>query len=223
MSLAVHGVLLVFLAGMAWSSPPPPDEPAQVMEVTMAWLPPPEIADEAPPVKAAPPPPQAARPPTPVAVARPVAAPHPAPVHAAAVAPALAEVSSSAADGPAAPSQVAAVAPQAGPPPPVAAPAPADEGVILAGYARRFLEQLERHKSYPALSLRRGEEGTVTIRITVAADGRVLDAHPVGEGPSRLETASLEAVAAAAPFPPLPSGLGGDRVVFNLPVTYRLR
>ena len=93
----------------------------------------------------------------------------------------------------------------------------------MASYARRLLARLDQYKRYPSLSLRRGEEGTVTIRLTLAADGRLVDIQTTDDAPARLVEASLAAVRSAAPFPPLPSGLQGTEAVFTLPVSYRLR
>ena len=228
LSSAVHAAVLLPLASMIWSPPAPQEDPQTVLEVTLAWAAPSVAADILPQAVTPPPPPPAQavhRAQSPPAshlspaprhlAATPVAAPSPMPVETpASTAP------SNAGAGAATDTPQLAALPMAGPPPIHAAPA-TDQ--VLANYARLFLAQLERHKTYPALSLRRGEEGTVTIRITVSADGTIIDAHPQGDGPSRLEAASLEAITAAAPFPPLPSELGASRVVFNLPVTYRLK
>lgn len=93
----------------------------------------------------------------------------------------------------------------------------------MSAYSRALLDRLERHKNYPAASQRRGEEGTITVRLTLAEDGQLVGVTPLSEGPTRLVEASLAAVQAAAPFPPLPAELGSRQAVFTLPITYRLQ
>ncbi len=223
LSSAVHAAVLP-LIGAAWTTREDPDPAA--IEVTLAWMPPPAV-DEASPAAADPrvasatpdataAPPQTTQPPKP----KPVARSHPA-------APPRAIISSTGAapavDSHAAP--VADVAPTMASVAPVviaANPQPA-RAEMLARYSSELLERLERHKNYPVLSQRRGEEGTITVRLTLAEDGRLLGVEPMGEGPPRLVEASLAAVQEAAPFPPLPAELGSRQAVFSLPITYRLR
>ncbi len=245
LSSAVHAAVLWPLVTLKPAAPR--QEPPHVLEVTLTWPQPAPTAVAPHPAepKAAEPKTAAPRPAAQVhpAPVHPVPA-HPARVHAApapphvrrmavhrTITPVAAAVHVHAAATEPAPIQPAPL-PQApvqeamagrpaapSPPPLPAGPAP---DRLLAAYARRVLAQLEQHKTYPIMSQRRGEEGTITLRITVAADGRVIDVHPVADGPSRLVHASLDAVTAAAPFPPLPAGLGANRMVFNLPITYRL-
>ncbi len=108
-------------------------------------------------------------------------------------------------------------------PPAMAEPSGPSKAEALTRYSRGLLDLLERHKVYPLLSQRRGEQGTIVIRLTLAEDGHLLRAEPLGGGPGRLIEASLAAVQAAAPFPPLPAELGGREAVFNVPITYRLQ
>lgn len=106
-------------------------------------------------------------------------------------------------------------------PAPAPVPEPAQQADFTA-YARQLLERLERHKTYPVLSARRGEEGIVTLRLVLARDGTLVSAEPIGDAPRRLVEASLAAVRAASPFPPVPADFTGT-AAFTLPIAYRLR
>lgn len=117
-----------------------------------------------------------------------------------------------------------ALADPAPPPPPAAEVAPsAAKAGLLATYSRTLVDRLDRHKVYPPLSQRRGEEATITVRLTLSEDGQLIGVVPLGNGPGRLVEASLAAVQAAAPFPPLPAALGMRQAVFTLPIVYRLQ
>lgn len=217
LSSAVHAAVLLPLALMGWRTPGPEVEDAKVMEVTLAWAAP-QVAPQlsSPDPIAAPPVATRAPMARPAAVRR---APQAQPV----VSPPSDGAAVAAETGP--PESAAAVEAVSGPAPLQAAPvAPPPAGEVMAGYARQVLEQLDRHKRYPALSRRRGEEGTITLRLTLAADGRLVAvAAALDDAPARLVEASLAAVREAAPFPPLPGGLQVAEAVFTLPVSYRLR
>jgi protein TonB len=203
LSIAIHAAALVPLLRLGWHLPTEDAPPTRVVELELAPLPPPAVAPAPLPTPALAPPAHhpskaAAAPPRPVA-----AAPSPSP------ATVPAEAASDTAPAP----------------PPATRPSPAPQaaaGDIMGPYARALLARLEAHKRYPVLSRRRGEEGIVTLRLSVAADGRLVSAEPVGEAPQRLIDASLEAVRDAAPFPPLPAALQAAQAVFTLPVAYRL-
>jgi protein TonB len=212
-SMALHAAMLPLLLGIG--RPTAPIEPAaeQIIEISVAWAPPPagpqaiHHEEPAPDIQR----------PTTAAIGTPAAPRHrsakPRAVTAIAPQPDTGSVDPAPAETPT--PQVAALSAATTPPPPRAE--------MMALYARRLLERLERHKTYPALSERRGEEGIVTLRLIVAADGALVAATPVGEAPRRLIEASLAAVQAAAPFPALPQDFAAAQVAFDLPIAYRLR
>jgi TonB family protein len=72
-------------------------------------------------------------------------------------------------------------------------------------------------------SRQRGETGGVELVITVAADGTLLDVSVVKEITRRLATSSVDAVRAAAPFPPFPSGLPGPTRNIRIVLNYALQ
>jgi|GEM_PF-6366522 len=218
LSLAVHAAVVPIL-GSSWVAGDPADPEPQTIDVTLAWLPPqddsPPALNSGSPLPAAPP---ANIPAPPVnrtaprsltshhattALAVPVSAtPSPSPEM---TRPEAAETKG----------DVSPIIATADPQP--------EKADILARYSGLLLERLERHKNYPLLSQRRNEEGTINIRLTLAQDGHLMQVELVGSGPPRLVEASLAAVEAAAPFPPLPVELGSRQAAFNLPITYCMR
>ncbi len=89
-------------------------------------------------------------------------------------------------------------APTASAPTPAAQPTPGWDGLIAAWLAS--------HKSYPEAARSRGEEGEVTVRFTVASDGRVLGVEIVrGSGSAALDDAARTLLGGArVPSPQVP-------------------
>jgi protein TonB len=68
----------------------------------------------------------------------------------------------------------------------------------------------------------KNEGGTVTLRFTIARDGRLLDvAIAQSSGVMALDRGMLEAIRAASPYPPLPPEFHGDRATITQPITAR--
>jgi protein TonB len=66
------------------------------------------------------------------------------------------------------------------------------------GWDEILLSWLEAHKTYPEIACRRGQQGTVTLRFSVAADGNVLDVAVVtGSGSPLLDDAAQETLRGA--------------------------
>ncbi len=93
----------------------------------------------------------------------------------------------------------------------------------MSRYITTLFTMIDAKKAYPPQSLQRHEQGTVTVTIKIAADGKLIDVTSPAEEPRRLVSASLEAVRKAAPFPPLPSSLKKDEADFQVPVVYKLQ
>ncbi len=79
------------------------------------------------------------------------------------------------------------------PPSSSAAAPPATAGAIVApGWDDRMSDWLAAHRIYPAIALSRREQGDVTVRFTVAGNGRVKDVSVLaGSGHSALDKAAL--------------------------------
>ncbi len=94
---------------------------------------------------------------------------------------------------------------------------------LLSRYMTTLFRMIDAKKHYPTQSLRKREEGTVVVRVTLAPDGKLIDVMATTERPRRLVEASLKAVQDAAPFPPFAEVLDQKQVVFEVPVVYRIR
>ncbi len=217
--------------------PPPPEQKAPEAPPAVEQKPPepqplPEIAP--PPVPETPPAPQAEPVPAPPKVtARPVPKPEIAPP-----VPKEPEPRPEAPPVAAAPSPSADTPQRPTPPEPAPAPAPPDptpgQG-IRAGvggstpprrtnrYVTTLFTMIDAKKEYPPQSLQRREQGTVVVKLEIAADGKLVEASSPTEDPKRLVDASLEAVRKAAPFPPLPTSLKQAEAEFQVPVVYKLQ
>lgn len=90
-----------------------------------------------------------------------------------------------------------------------------------ADYFTVLHAMIDEAKTYPTRALRRRLEGSVVVRVVVDDMGALVSAV-TEKGDEAFEAASLDAVRRAAPFPPLPSSLG-NRLVFDVPLYYRLR
>ena len=65
------------------------------------------------------------------------------------------------------------------------------------------------------------ERGLVVARLTVARDGRLIDAVVAkSSGFPGLDRAVLDTVRRASPFPPLPADLAADSYTFIVPINY---
>ncbi len=83
--------------------------------------------------------------------------------------------------------------------------------------------KIEQHKLYPATARTRQIEGNVTIRFVITPDGNVRSVELVK--PSRhmaLDTAALNAVKDAAPFPKPPKHLFKGEIPLELTILFEL-
>lgn len=92
---------------------------------------------------------------------------------------------------------------------------------LLASYLKGVRERVSRHREYPYLARRANLEGTVCLRVVVAASGRVVGVTPTCGTHQPLVEAALASVSSAAPFPPLPVALG-QRLTIDVPVVFAL-
>lgn len=228
-SLAVHAAFFAALvAAMLWHPALPPEPPpirVQLLRIAETPAPAPQVAAVvAPPApKVAPTPkPKPVAPPKPVArvAAKPAPAPAPRPVVPApapvAEAPATTQTAAVSAPGPAIESGAAS------------ASAGLHTGRSVTGsidpvdqYMAQVRALIAKHKRYPALAKRRGIEGSLLLRLAVAADGSVeVDViESSGTGSTLLEEGARAAVAAVAPLPPPPTG----KLRFDVPVRFDLK
>jgi protein TonB len=212
-SLALHA--------LAWQLLPPVRTPiaplARTLEVLLVARQeePPRVVDPAPPAQAARPEPVARKP-------RPVEPRRLAP---------KASVEASREPAPAVLPETAV--PSAEPAPAILTRAPEPAPVVavatpsadlLAGYGSSVSRLLARYREYPRLAAMRGWEGTVTMRLKVGANGRLMEAQvDSSSGHAMLDTQALEMVKRIAELPPPPEGLRNREFAVLVPVVFRLQ
>lgn len=102
-------------------------------------------------------------------------------------------------------------------PPAAASPQPGGAPVVAPGWNALLAAWLAANKRYPEEARRRSIEGEVTVRFSVAADGRVTDvAIAAGSGSSALDGAAVAMLRGARVPPP------GTDVTRTVRIRYRL-
>lgn len=94
----------------------------------------------------------------------------------------------------------------------------------VSSYQALVLAHLQRHRVYPAAARERGITGVAAVRFALAANGSVISARLArSSGESILDSAAVDMVRRASPFPPFPPGMGRARLDFAAPVRFDLR
>lgn len=90
---------------------------------------------------------------------------------------------------------------------------------------RAYLGQLRSSLERAKVNPRSRAQGTVMLRFSVAADGKLLSHEIVASsGSSVLDNAAVAALRRAAPFPPMPEVIGGDGpMVVSVPFKFIAR
>lgn len=226
------------IAAIAWLSVGKPPVPA-VEPVLLIELPPLGTAEETPSPAPAQPTFQAPAAPQPPARQR-VSAPTvaaPLPREFVAVPPSSEPASAS----PARPPLPAPAAAQTSPvparsTPPQAAPAAASAGTSIndgdnprakqqeADYFALLSAHLNKRKRYPTEAKKARQQGIVTVRFTVHADGSVTGGTiRKSSGHTLLDTATLELLARVSPLPKFPRSMTKPSVTLSLPIDYSLQ
>jgi len=116
---------------------------------------------------------------------------------------------------------------EAPPPPPVVQepPKPSKDSIkkVMRTYLVALKKQLEKGKSYPSTARRLKQEGTVRVRFTIQADGKVEDIE-ISESSrySALDKSALEAVEKMGRFEPIPGILNKKSWRIEIPIQYKL-
>lgn len=96
--------------------------------------------------------------------------------------------------------------------------------VTLPTWTSNLLNLLERNKRYPAAARDRNEQGTVHVVFVIDRQGRLLTAEVQRtSGSAALDAEALAMMRRAAPFPPPPTVLAGERISLSLPILFRFR
>ncbi len=128
---------------------------------------------------------------------------------------------------PASPAASAALVPNGQPvmtAPPVAAP-PATPPVATAadpGWRIALGGWLAAHKRYPERARQRGDEGTVGVRFTVNAAGRVLDVAVTSSSGSALLDDAARAMLSGQQVPPFPPSMSLAQLIVPVSIRFRL-
>lgn len=82
---------------------------------------------------------------------------------------------------------------------------------------------LAKHKRYPSVSRRRGEEGIVKLFFVVDRSGEVLE-YRISEssGSKRLDEAVLKMLDNASPLPAFPADMSQQQLEVNVPIAFQL-
>ena len=98
-----------------------------------------------------------------------------------------------------------------------------DTAGISTAYMHRCRSMIERYKEYPVMARKGRIEGTVVIRSTLTRDGLLRQCNiSRTSGSKLLDNAALRAVQTVERFPPVPTELQGNELVFELPISFRL-
>ena len=92
-----------------------------------------------------------------------------------------------------------------------------------SSYLEMVRLKIEQHKSYPDMAKVRQIEGSVTIRFVITPEGGVQEAQVVKTSRHKiLDTAALNAVRAAAPFPKPPRRFFKGEIPLELTIVFEL-
>ena len=87
-----------------------------------------------------------------------------------------------------------------------------------------LLGHLQRHKKYPPIAMRRGQEGVAYVRFAIDRSGNVLSRKlERSSGSSFLDKEALELIVRSQPLPPPPPSVSGAVVEIIVPVQFFLR
>ena len=90
----------------------------------------------------------------------------------------------------------------------------------LVSLRRQILEKV----TYPEIARRRGQEGAVKIAFILDQQGRLKEDRVVNSsGFEVLDSAALQSLKKAAPFPSFPSGVKIQKFSFSLTIRYQLK
>jgi len=210
-SLLLHGALLalalVFVHGI---TPPAPPKPPTV--VTLDLTP--------PPPKPPPPKPQPPKPKPPPPKPQPTPTPMPQPI----TSQTLSSVPMPSVPPPPAPDQLADAKPLPQPPP--QGPQPGVVGYHISDAYKSLLEnKIQGNLRYPPMAARRGQQGTVLVKVRMQRDGTVESIKLVkGAGTGSLDDEAQAVFKRIGKLPPLPKDFLPTAAAFEfeIPITFRL-
>ncbi len=95
---------------------------------------------------------------------------------------------------------------------------------IRANYETLVASWLARHKRYPLVARRRGNEGEGVVKLTLLPNGNVSDIQVLQEtGIEVLDKEILAMIKRANPFPKFPKNYNKSRLTIMVPIRFELR
>lgn len=96
---------------------------------------------------------------------------------------------------------------------------------MKADYLAKLAQWLNRHKRYPAVARRRGQEGEILVRFSTNAEGKLLSHKIVSPAAhASLNAAVVKMLKASSPMPAIPTELRNGKTEFEytIPVQFKL-
>lgn len=96
----------------------------------------------------------------------------------------------------------------------------------IRSYQAMLMAHLIKHQRYPKNSLRDGEEGKVSVRVSIDSSGNVIASHIKKSCPyASLNDEALDLFHRASPLPKPPSEVIGSKtqLTFSLPINFNIR
>lgn len=89
-------------------------------------------------------------------------------------------------------------------------------------YRAELRAQIEKHKMYPALAKRLGQQGTVVVAFTLLEDGKIKDVKiDQASRYENLNASALEAVKKVQKFKPIPKEIGESSMEIKVPINFK--
>jgi protein TonB len=91
-------------------------------------------------------------------------------------------------------------------------------------YAAEIRNRMARYLKYPSEARSRGLEGVATVTFTVESSGRIVNVRVVkGSGQRVLDDEASALMRRISPLPPIPAAVKRPKLVFTVPIRFKLR
>ncbi|MDR3515996.1 MAG: TonB family protein [Azospirillaceae bacterium] len=100
---------------------------------------------------------------------------------------------------------------------------PVPAGTAARTWQGALVARLERFKRYPAAARARQQQGVALVHFVIDRDGQVLSSQLIrSSDSSALDDESLALLQRAAPLPPPPDAVTGERIELTVPIRFSL-
>lgn len=98
-----------------------------------------------------------------------------------------------------------------------------DADLAAGSYTLDLISSIRKYQTYPKKALAAGDEGDITVMITIDNEGSIVSNKILKRSGSRiLDRAVLRMIRKAQPFPKIPAELNMTEFEFEVPLTFRL-